>query len=283
MSFGHPYILDVDGCIHDGWLALRPKDNNVVKEFIYHILGSEQIIEQFTRLATGGVVNNLNSNLVRNVEIPLPPLEIQRQIVDEIAAHQRIIDGARQVVEGWAPDIEIDEEWDKAKLGDICENLDSQRKPVTKSDRVEGQYPYYGASGIVDYVEDYIFDGKYLLVSEDGANLLARSTPIAFSVEGKVWVNNHAHILKFEEPATQSFVEIYLNSIDLSNYVTGAAQPKLSQGNMNKIEIPLPPLEAQREIVARIERERSIVEGNRELIRIYEEKVKKVIERVWEG
>ena len=238
---------------------------------------------QIEKDAYGGAQPNISQAIIRNLQIPLPPLETQRQIVDEIAAHQRIIDGARQVVEGWKPDIEIDDEWEKVKLGDICENLDSQRKPVTKSDRVQGQYPYYGASGIVDYVEDYIFYGKYLLVSEDGANLLARSTPIAFSVEGKVWVNNHAHILKFEEPATQSFVEIYLNSIDLSNFVTGAAQPKLSQGNMNKIEIPLPPLEVQREIVARIERERSIVEGNRELIRIYEEKVKKVIERVWDG
>jgi restriction endonuclease S subunit len=210
--------------------------------------------------------------------------------VDEIATHQRIIDGARQVVEGWSPDIELEladslpevmDEWEKVKFGDICENLDSQRKPVTKSDRVQGQYPYYGASGIVDYVEEYIFDGKYLLVSEDGANLLARSTPIAFSVEGKVWVNNHAHILKFEEQVTQTFVEIYLNSIDLSIYITGAAQPKLNQAALNSIPIPLPPLEIQREIVARIETERAIVHGNRELIRLYEEKVKKVIEKVW--
>jgi restriction endonuclease S subunit len=203
--------------------------------------------------------------------------------VDEIAAHQRLIDGARQVIDAWRPDIEIDGEWEKINLGDICENFDSQRKPVTKTDRVQGRYPYYGASGIVDWVEDYIFDGKYLLVSEDGANLLARVTPIAFSVEGKVWVNNHAHILEFEEPATQSFTETYLNSIDLSNFITGAAQPKLTQANLNKIEIPLPPLEIQREIVARIERERAIVAGNRELIQIYEQKIKKVIDKVWEG
>jgi len=263
--------------------VLKVNKRVILPEYLKVALDGEELQKIIKSRAQGVAQKGLYLGDIAKLPVPLPTMEVQRQIVDEIAAHQRIIDGARQVVEEWEPDIEIDEEWDKVKLGDICENLDSQRKPVTKSDRVQGQYPYYGASGIVDYVEDYIFDGKYLLVSEDGANLLARSTPIAFSIEGKVWVNNHAHILKFEEPATQSFVEIYLNSIDLSNFVTGAAQPKLSQGNMNKIEIPLPPLEVQREIVARIERERSIVEGNRELIRIYEEKVKKVIERVWEG
>ena len=83
-------------------------------------------------------------------------------------------------------------------LPEIGENLDNRRIPITGGDRKKGIYPYYGASGIVDYVDDYIFDGDYLLISEDGANLLARNTPIAFSVSGKTWVNNHAHILKFD-------------------------------------------------------------------------------------
>ena len=89
------------------------------------------------------------------------------------------------------------------------------RKPVTSGNREAGNIPYYGASGIVDYVKDYIFDGDYLLISEDGANLLARNTPIAFSISGKNWVNNHAHILRFNNRITQRYVEIYLNSIDL--------------------------------------------------------------------
>ena len=125
-------------------------------------------------------------------------------------------------------------------LNQISENCDRQRKPVRKGKREAGQYPYYGASGIVDYVSDYIFDGEYLLVSEDGANLLARSTPIAFSISGKTWVNNHAHVLKFENYELRRYVEIYLNSIDLSKYISGGAQPKLSQENMNKIIIPVP-------------------------------------------
>ena len=142
----------------------------------------------------------------------------------------------------------------KVSLEDISENCDNQRKPVTSGNRESGEYPYYGASGIVDYVNDYIFDGDYLLVSEDGANLLARNTPIAFSISGKNWVNNHAHILKFKTYETRKFVEYYLNSIDLTTFISGGAQPKLNQKNLNKIPIPIPSQEKQKDIVAILDR-----------------------------
>ncbi len=125
---------------------------------------------------------------------------------------------------------------------------------MTSGSRIAGNIPYYGASGIVDYVKDYIFDGDYLLISEDGANLLARNTPIAFSISGKTWVNNHAHVLKFETYATRRYVEIYLNSIDLTPYITGAAQPKLNQKNLNQIKIPMPSQQEQERIVAILDR-----------------------------
>jgi type I restriction enzyme, S subunit len=139
-------------------------------------------------------------------------------------------------------------------INDISINHDSERKPVTSGNRKAGEYPYYGASGIVDYVEDYIFDGDFLLVSEDGANLVARNTPIAFSISGKNWVNNHAHILEFDSYETRRYVEFYLNSIDLTSYITGGAQPKLNQQNLNKICIPLPSQERQKYIVSILDR-----------------------------
>ena len=148
----------------------------------------------------------------------------------------------------------VEVEW--KVLGGLAENLDSMRKPITSGLREPGDIPYYGASGIVDYVKDYIFDGDFLLVSEDGANLLARNTQIAFSISGKSWVNNHAHILKFNTYVERRFVDIYLNSIDLTPYISGAAQPKLNQKNLNSIQIPIPcpdnsekSLEIQAEIV----------------------------------
>ncbi|HHP5764339.1 TPA: restriction endonuclease subunit S [Vibrio parahaemolyticus] len=125
-------------------------------------------------------------------------------------------------------------------LGGLAENFDSMRKPITSGLRESGTIPYYGASGIVDYVKDYIFEGDFLLVSEDGANLLARNTPIAFSISGKSWVNNHAHVLKFKTYVERRYVDIYLNSIDLTPYISGAAQPKLNQKNLNRIPIPIP-------------------------------------------
>jgi len=143
--------------------------------------------------------------------------------------------------------------WFERKLGDICTNLDGKRIPITKSDRLSGEIPYYGASGIVDHVSDHLFDEDILLISEDGANLLARTYPIAFSVSGKCWVNNHAHVVRFDRIETQRIVEFYLNSISLAPYVSGMAQPKLNQKSLNSITIPIPPLAEQVRIVERLE------------------------------
>ncbi|GFI08439.1 hypothetical protein IMSAGC007_00887 [Lachnospiraceae bacterium] len=125
---------------------------------------------------------------------------------------------------------------------------------MTRGNRSAGEYPYYGASGIVDYVDNYLFDGDYLLISEDGANLVARVTPIAFSISGKNWVNNHAHVLKFNDAYEQRYVEIYLNGVDLSKYISGAAQPKLNQNNLNSIPIPMPSKDEVRRIVDILDR-----------------------------
>ena len=159
-------------------------------------------------------------------------------------------------------------------LDKISENLDSKRKPITSSDRVEGEIPYYGASGIVDYVKDYIFDESLLLVSEDGANLLARSTPIAFSVTGKTWINNHAHVLRFSNENLQKFVEIYLNSISLESYVTGSAQPKLNQKMLNGIPIPVVDDSQIEIIVNSVENLKSIIELRKQELACLDELIK---------
>ena len=129
---------------------------------------------------------------------------------------------------------------DMVELGSVVTLLDSRRIPLKKGDRVSGEYPYYGASGIVDYVDSYIFDEDLLLVSEDGANLKARTKPIAFSASGRVWVNNHAHVLKVESSFYQKFLEEYLNSLDLEPYLVGSTQPKLNQSGLLSIPVPLP-------------------------------------------
>jgi type I restriction enzyme M protein len=188
-----------------GFSVLRFAEISSAK-FVYHLLYSDWVQNQMLSQMGKGSYPSVNQTDVANLQIPFPPISTQQEIVIKIEQYEKIISGAKQVTENYKPQIGINTEWEMVELGSICENLDSKRKPVTASDRKEGIYPYYGASGIVDYVDEYIFDDEYLLVSEDGANLLARVTPIAFSVSGKIWVNNHAHILKFENKPTQTLL-----------------------------------------------------------------------------
>jgi type I restriction enzyme, S subunit len=139
-------------------------------------------------------------------------------------------------------------EWPLIPLGEVTENFDALRVPVKEATRRPGPYPYYGASGIVDYVDKYIFDGLHLLVAEDGENLRTRKLPIAFLAEGKFWVNNHAHIIRGNDKTDTRFLMYALSVADLGSYLTGSTMPKLTQGNLNRIPIPCPPVEEQRDI-----------------------------------
>ena len=125
--------------------------------------------------------------------------------------------------------------WHSESFGDLTINFDSVRIPVKEADRQSGPYPYYGASGVVDYTDNFLFDGEYLLIAEDGENLRTRNTPIAFIVNGKFWVNNHAHIVTGNDNADTRFLLYALLSLDISSYLTGSTMPKLTQGNLNKL------------------------------------------------
>jgi type I restriction enzyme S subunit len=139
-------------------------------------------------------------------------------------------------------------EWRLRSLGELTDNFDSIRVPVKERDRRPGPYPYYGASGVVDHVDDYLFDGEYLLIAEDGENLGTRSTPVAFLARGKFWVNNHAHIVRGNADADTRFLMYSLAATDISGYLTGSTMPKLTQGNMNRIPILAPTVDEQRAI-----------------------------------
>lgn len=130
------------------------------------------------------------------------------------------------------------EGWEYRKLGEVCQILDSKRKPITKSKRESGNIPYYGATGLLDYVKDYIFDEKLLLLGEDGAKWGAGEDS-AYIVSGKTWVNNHAHVLKPID-ASFEYLAYYLKMADLSSYITGVTVPKLNQEKMRSIEIYIP-------------------------------------------
>ena len=255
----------------------NPSESDLI--YLYWVLKSLKLQE----LRGGAGIPGLNrSEVYQTHQIPLPPLEVQKEIVAEIEGYQKIIDGARAVVDNYRPQIVVDPDWPLRSLGDLAQNLDSRRVPIAKASRKEGPFPYYGASGVVDYVDDYIFDDDILLVSEDGANLIARSTPIAFSVSGKCWVNNHAHVLRFKSLGTQKLVEVYLNAVSIEDFVTGSAQPKLNQQALNSIPVPMPhDIATQHQIVGELESEQALVEANRELIDRFEKKIQDTIARVW--
>ncbi|HAV8245422.1 TPA: restriction endonuclease subunit S [Citrobacter freundii] len=245
--------------------AFTVKPHNILlPRYCYHFLMNMQ--QQLHEFKSGGGVPHVYPRDVSPILIPIPcpdnpekSLAIQSEIV-------RILDKFTALTAELTAELNMrkkqynyyrdqllsfeegEVEW--KTLGDLGENLDSKRKPITSGLREAGSIPYYGASGIVDYVKDYIFDGDFLLISEDGANLLARNTPIAFSISGKSWVNNHAHVIKFDSYAERRYVEYYLNSIDLSPYISGAAQPKLNKKNLESIRIPNPSPEDKERIVS---------------------------------
>ncbi len=171
--------------------------------------------------------------------------------------------------------------WPMVSLGEVCEVLDSIRKPVKKADRKTGKYPYYGATGIVDYVDKYLFEEKLVLVGEDGAKWDS-GAKTAFIANGKYWVNNHAHVLRpIRSKILDELLVEFLNFIDLNPYITGITVPKLNQKRLKEILFPLPPLNTQKQIVAEIEKEQKMVEECKKLIAIHEQKIKDKIAEIW--
>lgn len=252
-----------------GYCVLRAKTSKVLPKWIWHWMGSTAFKEYLEENQSGSAYPAISDAKVKDFKIPIPcpdnpkkSLEIQAEIVRILDAFTELTAEltaeliaeltARKKQYNYYRDQLLsfeDDEVEWPTLGVLAENLDSMRKPITSGLREPGDIPYYGASGIVDYVKDYIFDCDLLLVSEDGANLLARNTPIAFSISGKSWVNNHAHVLKFKTYAERKYVEYYLNSIDLTPYISGAAQPKLNKKSLESIRIPNPSPEDKKRII----------------------------------
>ena len=269
---------DYDDMFH--WmnlLLLRWNERIIDPEFLFNLLNwifhkweREKICKKAINQAS------LNQKNILEKEIPLPPLEEQKKIVaylDELNAtisklkseyqsQLAMLDemrnssldlafwGSRERERERAYNLN---NWKWVKLGEVCEILDSKRKPITQKDRIDWPYPYYWATWIVDYVNDYLFDEKLVLIWEDWAKW-GSGDNTAFSVEGKIWVNNHVHVLRpFRKQLCDDFLIYYLLIRDLSEYITGTTVPKLNQEKLKNIEIPLPDLEMQSQIVAHLD------------------------------
>lgn len=251
---------------------------------------------------------------IESLTFPLPPLSEQQRIVERIEELFAKLDEAKERLQEVADSFAVrkagilhkaftgeltkqwrrengvsDESWEEKKLSEITENQDSKRIPLSKSqrDNMNRIYDYYGASGIIDKVDDYIFEGKKLLIGEDGANLVTRSKDIAFIADGKYWVNNHAHILDVKDTVLLMYLCHYINNMDLIPYVTGSAQPKLTQAKMNNIKIFLPTLSEQHEIVRLIDdllaRERAAKQATEQALASIDLMKKSILARAFRG
>ena len=169
-------------------------------------------------------------------------------------SHYEKLDGVERCIDD-EPPFEIPENWCWVRFGTALVNRDAERIPLSVSQRekLDKKYDYYGASGVIDKVDRYLFDKPLLLVGEDGANLLLRSKPIAFIASGQYWVNNHAHVIDAVAGVDLRYIALFINATNLAAYVTGTAQPKMNQEKLNSILVPLPPTNEQRRIVSAFE------------------------------
>lgn len=310
-SIGKCGYLMCEGTTNQQINSAIPKINSLC---LYYYLCTENFVQDLLSMASATTIAIVNKSKMESCAFPLPPLSEQQRIVERIEELLAKLDEAKERLQEVADSFAVrkaailhnaftgeltkqwrrengvrDESWEEKKLSEITENQDSKRIPLSKSqrDNMNRIYDYYGASGIIDKVDDYIFEGKKLLIGEDGANLVTRSKDIAFIADGKYWVNNHAHILDVKDTVLLMYLCNYINNMDLIPYVTGSAQPKLTQAKMNNIKIFLPTLPEQHEIMRLIDdllaRERAAQQAAEQALASIDLMKKSILARAFRG
>ena len=252
-------VAEFDAVVSGDIYVLAPKGDRLLPELVPFLCLSERFFQHAVGTSAGSLSPRTNWSSLASFEFALPPLDQQRRIAEILWAvdiHinalldvQAALDALRQSLFGESLSV-----FETKPLSEVADFLDGKRVPLSEKERAKrkGPYPYYGASGVIDSVDDYLFDEPLVLLSEDGFNLVNRNSRIAFKVEGKIWVNNHAHILR-PKPGTQiDFLADSLESISLDPYITGTYQRKLNKSECERIPIPFPPPAVQDEIAATI-------------------------------
>ena len=255
-------ILGIDGCFPDSVVGFVADIKKADVRFIKYYM--ETLKLQMQSVSRGTTQDNLSVDKLLTFDFRVPPLPIQQRIAGILSAYDELIENsqrriklleamARALYREWfvhfrfpghenhprvpSPLGEIPQGWEVKTLGDISENFDRLRKPLSKMQRakIKGKYPYYGAAKVFDYINDFIFDGEYLLMAEDGSVITPEFSPVLQLVNEKFWPNNHTHVLRGKEPYSTHFLYLALAEVNISPYITGAAQPKITQENMNRI------------------------------------------------
>lgn len=271
-------LSEINVVVSAGYIVLQAHKNLSSKYFKYLL---HRYDVAYMKLLGSGVRQTISFNHIANSILTYPPINEQIEIatfldekcakIDEairIKEEQiKLLHERRQILiqqavtRGLNPDVpmkdsgidwigQIPAHWEIRSIRYAFRFRNNQRIPLSGSERehMQGEYPYYGASGIIDYVEDYIFDEDLILIAEDGANLLSKSTPLAFVARGKYWVNNHAHILEPLFPGFEYWAET-LSAVDYTVYISGSAQPKLTRDRLGSVRVPVPPLDEREEII----------------------------------
>jgi type I restriction enzyme S subunit len=242
--------------------VLRGSDQ-VLGQYLSYMICAPHVRQYWTDRARGTNINNLKREDVLQTEILVPPLAEQQRIVaklDEVMALGDLLQDLSALERARSEELRqrmtvelMESSGPLVALGGLCEVLDSKRQPITKKDRAPGSIPYYGATGVVDYVRDFLFDEDLVLLGEDGAKW-GPGDKSAFAISGRTWVNNHAHVLRPDrEVVRDQWLIEYLNATDLTEYVTGLTVPKLNQAQMRSLPIPVPTLAVQDEVLARMD------------------------------
>ena len=271
--------------------CLRPKGLGTSIKFMNYMFNSDVVRLQVVANTLGTAQYYVNTPVLKNLDLPLPPLPEQQKIAAILTSVDNVIESTQAQISKLqdlktgmmqelltkgightefkdSPVGRIPVGWDLKNLTDVAHNLDSKRVPIKSADRsnMKGEYRYYGASGVIDYVNDYIFDGEYILLGEDGENVLSRNLPLAFIVRGRSWVNNHAHVMQPKDGIEINYLCSYLESMDYTNIASGSAQPKITQGALNKLMVPVPSYQEQKKIGCAIDSvDRSIFEMKNKL------------------
>jgi len=245
--------------------TVATKDPDFVEtRFLFHQLKFME--PRIMAMQQGAAQKHVYAKDVAKLQIFLPPISEQRRIAaildkaDEVRSKRKAVLETLELlsraifIDMFGDPIKNPMGWPLESFGGLTSNEDSLRVPVKLQDRSNrsGAYPYYGASGIIDYVDDYLFDGERLLIGEDGANLAVRSSPVAFIASGKYWVNNHAHVLRENGKSDIRFLERLIEFSDLKPFLSGSAQPKLNQANLARMMVICPPIALQRKFAEQV-------------------------------
>jgi type I restriction enzyme M protein len=255
--------------------VLRPSDN-VLSEWLFMFVASSVFRTRATPQMTGtGGLQRVPRSVIEHYKIPLPPIEVQREIVAEIENYQKIIDGARQVVDNWKPHIDVDPDWPLVKLEDVFRLTSGRFLP--QKDQIIGNYNVYGGNGVTGKHNTFFIKEPTLIIGRVGENCGAVHITYPES-----WVTDNALLVsEYKITIDQHFLLQILKQLNLNKYAKRGGQPSISQTTIYELSVPLPPLETQRAIIADIEAERALVAANRELIARMEKKIQAVIARVW--